>query len=195
MKKTLFEIAKEYNDIENILLENGGELTPELEEALDLNMLEFTDKVERYDYIMSNAKGKIDMFKENISKLNQMIKSYENFIDKTKERMIMVVNAYGEPTKSGGKQIKLDTISATVTSRIYAEVEDNFEDPRFVKYDIQKLPSSIFEQIRTTLLKNKIEFTEKQSVDKRAINSFIKENPDTDIPGVRKEERPVLTIR
>lgn len=195
MKKTLFEIAKEYNDIENILLENGGEITPELEEILNLSTLEFTDKVEKYDYILTNAKSKIDMFKENISNLNQAIKSYENFIEKTKERMIMVVNTYGTLTKSGGKQIKLDTISATVTSKMYAEVKDDFDDPRFVKYDIQKLPSNIFEQIRTTLLKNNVEFEQKQSIDKRAINSFIKENPDTDIPGVIKENRPVLTIR
>ena len=48
MGKSIFDIDRELLDIFEELEENGGELTPEIEEKLQLNSQEITRKVKSY---------------------------------------------------------------------------------------------------------------------------------------------------
>ena len=48
MGKSIFDIDRELLDIFEELEENGGELTPEIEEKLKLNEEEITSKVKNY---------------------------------------------------------------------------------------------------------------------------------------------------
>lgn len=196
MSKNIFEIAAEYNKIIGILYENGGEITPELEEALNLSELELDKKLQSYNYLIKNTEAKIVVIKEEKKRLDAMIKSHENLIEKTKGRVIETVDIYGELTSTGkSKQIKLDTMSATIVDKTVYEVKDNFNDDRFMKFEFKKLPSNIFNQIKNTLDKNNIEYQENATIDKVGINSFMKENPNIEIEGIERKIKKQLTLR
>lgn len=196
MSKNIFEIAAEYNKIIGILYENGGEITPELEEALNLSELELDKKLQSYNYLIKNTEAQIDVIKEEKKRLDAMIKSCENLIEKTKGRVIETVDVYGELTSTGkSKQIKLDTMSATIVDKTVYEVKDNFNDDRFMKFEFKKLPANVFNQIKNTLDKNNIEYEGNATIDKAGINSFMKENPNVEIEGIERKIKKQLTLR
>jgi hypothetical protein len=196
MSKNIFEIAAEYNKIIGILYENGGEITPELEEALNLSELELDKKLQSYNYLIKNTEAQIDVIKEEKKRLDAMIKSCENLIDKTKGRVIETVDIYGELTSTGkSKQIKLDTMSATIVDKTVYEVKDNFNDDRFMKFEFKKLPANVFNQIKNTLDKNNIEYEGNATIDKAGINSFMKDNPNVEIEGIERKIKKQLTLR
>lgn len=196
MSKNIFEIAAEYNKIIGILYENGGEITPELEEALNLSELELDKKLQSYNYLIKNTEAQIDVIKEEKKRLDAMIKSCENLIEKTKGRVIETVDIYGELTSTGkSKQIKLDTMSATIVDKTVYEVKDNFNDDRFMKFEFKKLPANVFNQIKNTLDKNNIEYEGNATIDKAGINSFMKDNPNVEIEGIERKIKKQLTLR
>lgn len=196
MSKNIFEIAAEYNKIIGILYENGGEITPELEEALNLSELELDKKLQSYNYLIKNTEAQIDVIKEEKKRLDAMIKSCENLIEKTKGRVIETVDVYGELTSTGkSKQIKLDTMSATIVDKTVYEVKDNFNDDRFMKFEFKKLPANVFNQIKNTLDKNNIEYEGNATIDKAGINSFMKDNPNVEIEGIERKIKKQLTLR
>lgn len=196
MNKNIFEIAAEYNKIIGILYENGGEITPELEEALNLSELELDKKLQSYNYLIKNTEAQINVIKEEKKRLDAMIKSNENLIEKTKGRVIETVDIYGELTSTGkSKQIKLDTMSATIVDKTVYEVKDDFNDDRFMKFEFKKLPSNIFNQIKNTLDKNNIKYEDNATIDKAGINSFMKDNPNIEIEGIERKIKKQLTLR
>lgn len=196
MSKNIFEIAAEYNKIIGILYENGGEITPELEEALNLSELELDKKLQSYNYLIKNTEAQINVIKEEKKRLDAMIKSHENLIEKTKGRVIETVDIYGELTSTGkSKQIKLDTMSATIVDKTVYEVKDDFNDDRFMKFEFKKLPSNIFNQIKNTLDKNNIKYEDNATIDKAGINSFMKDNPNIEIEGIERKIKKQLTLR
>lgn len=196
MNKNIFEIAAEYNKIIGILYENGGEITPELEEALNLSELELDKKLQSYNYLIKNTEAQINVIKEEKKRLDAMIKSHENLIEKTKGRVIETVDIYGELTSTGkSKQIKLDTMSATIVDKTVYEVKDDFNDDRFMKFEFKKLPSNIFNQIKNTLDKNNIKYEDNATIDKAGINSFMKDNPNIEIEGIERKIKKQLTLR
>jgi hypothetical protein len=196
MSKNIFEIAAEYNKIIGILYENGGEITPELEEALNLSELELDKKLQSYNYLIKNTEAQIEIIKEEKKRLDAMIKSCENLIEKTKSRVIETVDIYGELTSTGkSKQIKLDTMSATIVDKTVYEVKDNFNDDRFMKFEFKKLPANVFNQIKNTLDKNNIEYEGNATIDKAGINSFMKDNPNVEIEGIERKIKKQLTLR
>lgn len=196
MSKNIFEIAAEYNKIIGILYENGGEITPELEEALNLSELELDKKLQSYNYLIKNTEAQINVIKEEKKRLDAMIKSNENLIEKTKGRVIETVDIYGELTSTGkSKQIKLDTMSATIVDKTVYEVKDDFNDDRFMKFEFKKLPSNIFNQIKNTLDKNNIKYEDNATIDKAGINSFMKDNPNIEIEGIERKIKKQLTLR
>lgn len=196
MSKNIFEIAAEYNKIIGILYENGGEITSELEEALNLSELELDKKLQSYNYLIKNTEAQIEVIREEKKRLDAMIKSCENLIEKTKGRVIETVDIYGELTSTGkSKQIKLDTMSATIVDKTVYEVKDNFNDDRFMKFEFKKLPANVFNQIKNTLDKNNIEYEGNATIDKAGINSFMKENPNIEIEGIERKIKKQLTLR
>ena len=81
----IFNIQTEYQLLVNELIENGGELTPELELALQINKDNFHSKSENYAYITKQFDGEIDMIDNEIKRLQQAKKSREKTIQRLKD--------------------------------------------------------------------------------------------------------------
>lgn len=87
----LYGIEKVYLDIANQLIENGGEITDELEEALAINKSDFEVKVVKYAYVTLSFDNDIDSIDGEISRLtelkNKRVKSKEALLSRVKGAM------------------------------------------------------------------------------------------------------------
>ena len=81
----IFNIQSEYQQLVNQLIENGGELTPELELALQINKDNFHSKSENYAYITKQFDGEMDIIDNEIKRLQQAKKSREKTIQRLKD--------------------------------------------------------------------------------------------------------------
>ena len=80
----IYNIQSEYQQLVNQLIENGGEITPELELALQINKDNFHSKSENYGYITKQFDGEIDIIDNEIKRLQQAKKSREKTIQRLK---------------------------------------------------------------------------------------------------------------
>ena len=80
----IFNIQSEYQQLVNQLIENQGEITPELELALQINKDNFHSKSENYGYITKQFDGEMDIIDNEIKRLQQAKKSREKTIERLK---------------------------------------------------------------------------------------------------------------
>ena len=81
----IYNIQSEYQQLVNQLIENGGEITPELELALQINKDNFHSKSENYGYITKQFDGEIDIIDNEIKRLQQAKRSREKTIERLKD--------------------------------------------------------------------------------------------------------------
>jgi hypothetical protein len=81
----IFNIQTEYQLLVNELIENGGELTPELELTLQINKDNFHSKSENYAYITKQFDAEMDIIDNEIKRLQQAKKSREKTIQRLKD--------------------------------------------------------------------------------------------------------------
>lgn len=105
----LYEIEQELLDIYNELEENGGELTPELEEKLLLTQDNFKTKLNGYVNVINEITSKIDACKTEEKRISTLRKSREKSINRLKEIVQKCVINFGNINKSGNYSIELDT--------------------------------------------------------------------------------------
>lgn len=89
-KLTLYNISAEQQRINEMLEESGGELTPEIEEALIVNEGNFLVKAEGYIETIARYEALQDAAAERIKQLQSYKKTAENIAKRLKERL-----AYG----------------------------------------------------------------------------------------------------
>lgn len=105
----LYEIEQELLDIYNELEENGGELTPELEEKLLLTQDNFKTKLNGYVNVINEITSRIDACKTEEKRISTLRKSREKSINRLKEIVQRCVINFGNINKSGNYSIELDT--------------------------------------------------------------------------------------
>ena len=91
---SIYNIQSEYQQLVNQLIENGGELTPELELALQINKDNFHSKSENYAYITKQFDGEIDIIDNEIKRLQQAKKTREKAIERLKANIEMAMNTF-----------------------------------------------------------------------------------------------------
>lgn len=101
-KRTLFELTSEARAIEDALIENGGELTPELEIAMTDNREALVAKVESYGMLYRKFKYTASMIAEEIKRLQAMKKTAENGEKRIKERLEFNMRANEMTVLEGG---------------------------------------------------------------------------------------------
>ena len=90
----IFNIQSEYQQLVNELIENGGEITPELELALQINKDNFHSKSENYAYITKQFDGEMDIIDNEIKRLQQAKKSREKTIERLKATIEMAMKTF-----------------------------------------------------------------------------------------------------
>lgn len=83
----LYSLQEEYLSIAQQLVEAGGEVTPELEKALELNKENFEIKSAKYGYISKKYDGEIDLLDKEIERLTALKKARITAKEKLEERV------------------------------------------------------------------------------------------------------------
>lgn len=127
----IFQIKQELLTIFDELEENGGELTPELEQSLNITQEEFRDKIKFYSNVVKMLENDIIDIKTEKARLNDLQKSKEKTIERLKKIMIDAVELFGDTTKSGSKYLDYGTGKVFIRNTQVVEVEEDVTD-RFV---------------------------------------------------------------
>lgn len=96
MTQTLNDIVLNYGMIEHALIENGGELTPELEAMIAKHEAELGDKMDGYASFIAYLKGSIEYLKAETEQYTARAKTLSNTIDGLRERMTNAMIEVGQ---------------------------------------------------------------------------------------------------
>lgn len=91
---TIFKIQSEYQQIVNELIENGGELTTELELAMQITKDNFHSKSENYGYCIREINYNKEIIEREIERLQKLNKSCNKTIDRLKDNIEYAMNTF-----------------------------------------------------------------------------------------------------
>lgn len=155
MSENLYKIAGDLSVVIGELIENGGELSEELEKKLDDSTLAFDKKAENVLKYMLNLDGDIDILDAEIKRLQQREKFRANAKTRLKDYLLM-------------NMIRVD-IKKIEHPAFTAVVMDN---PVSVEITNEKKIPTVFTEKRSTIY-----------IDKTAIKNALKAGKD--VPGAK----------
>ena len=103
MAKSIFDIDRELYSIYEEIEEACGEITPEIEEKLELNGQEMTNKVRSITNYINKLKADLLAIKSETDRLAKLKKSKENTIKGLTKLVLFAINKYGTEDKKGKK--------------------------------------------------------------------------------------------
>lgn len=121
----IFQISKEFLDIFQELENNGGEVTPELEDRLAITQDTFKNKVKSYGEVIKNAKGEIELIDKEMTRLKELKESKTKAVERLSKVIAWAITQFGDETKSGGKFLDYGTgkISVKNTEKVEVDTE------------------------------------------------------------------------
>jgi hypothetical protein len=93
--KSLLALVQESNDLEKKLIEAGGELTPELEAALEVKEIQLPEKVDGYNAIIDRFEWIKKSYKERADFFLGLAKSSQSLIDRLESNLKIAMQAAG----------------------------------------------------------------------------------------------------
>jgi hypothetical protein len=146
MKLTIYQIEQSYNQLAEELIENGGELTPSLEEALAITEEQLQNKSVAYSFVIKQMDADIDIIDAEIKRLQNLKKQREKASEYLKERIKHAMDTF-----------QIDEIKTPL-------VKINFRKSESVEVDdVNALPAA-FKVVKVT-----------EQADKAAIKAAIKD--------------------
>lgn len=85
--KSLMSIVEQTADLETLLIESGGELTPEIEALLAVNEKELASKADGYAMVIERMEDIAQFYKRKAEALNKLAKAAEGVATGCKERI------------------------------------------------------------------------------------------------------------
>ena len=123
MEITLYQISEEQRRIEALLEESGGELTPEIEEALAVNESNFLDKSCDYGYAILRYKAYLSAIKQEKDRLDGLKKSCEAAIERMESRLVGAMQQFDKP------KVELDTLRLSLRRSERVIIDDEAKVP------------------------------------------------------------------
>lgn len=114
LSTTLFQLSADMLAIEDALWESGGELTPELEQAMMENAESMAKKVDGYNAVIRSFAYKADVLDAEIKRLTALKKVAENAQKRIKEHVLDTMNIFGMD-KLEGAYCKITKAKSTKT--------------------------------------------------------------------------------
>lgn len=124
MAKSIFEIDKELYALYDEIEEAGGEITPEIEEKLELNGQEMTNKVKSITNYINKLKADLLAIKSETDRLAKLKKSKENIITGLTKLVLFAINKYGTEDKKGKKWFDWGTGRVGIRKSTSVELDD-----------------------------------------------------------------------
>ena len=121
----IWQIQQDLLDIFNELEDNGGELTPELEEKLAVTQEDFKNKIKSYGEVIKSLKGEIDTIDKETTRLKELKDAKNKVIERLSKVIAEAITKFGDETKSGGKFLDYGTgkISVRNTQKVEVDTE------------------------------------------------------------------------
>lgn len=121
----IFNISQELEDIFYQIEENGGEITPELEERLAITEDKLHDKLDSYRRVYSKFMSDAKTCKEEETRIAKLRKSKESQAERLKDTMLTAVQQFGALGKSGNRLINLPDAKLYTKASACTEVDLN----------------------------------------------------------------------
>ena len=138
MKLSLYNIEQNYLTLVENLIENGGELTPELETELAITKQDLQNKGVCYGFIVKELEGNIDLIDLEIKRLNALKKPLVNSIDRLKNNLSQAMQMFDVT------ELKTPLLKINFRKSESIEVTDiDLLDADFVKTTITKAADKI----------------------------------------------------
>jgi len=80
----IFELSTELISLEQLIIEQGGEISPELENALKIAENELQTKAVNYGHVIRKIEAETGLIENEIKRLQAMKKSRENAVERLK---------------------------------------------------------------------------------------------------------------
>lgn len=167
MSKTLSVLVAESEEILSKIIENGGELTPELDQSIQANATDIRSKVDNYCYVLESLKTRNEYAIHRMKQWESIASNCERAIDNIKSRLKHAMETLVLPDIHGFEY----SLRLVVNP------------PAVVIDDEAKLP---LEFVST-------EVKSVTKIDKRAILDAIKEGRE--VPGASVERAKRLVIK
>lgn len=121
----IFNISRELEDIFYQIEENGGEITPELEERLAISEENLRDKLDGYRRVHSKLMSDVKTCKEEETRIAKLRKTKENQAERLKNTMLTAVQQFGDLGKNGNRTINLPDAKLYTKVSACTEVDNN----------------------------------------------------------------------
>lgn len=118
-KRSLFQLSADMAAIEDALWENGGELTPELEQALAETEQSLAAKADGYNALIRKFASQADIIDAEIKRLTALKRTCQNAEKRLKEHVCDVMGMFGIDKLEG----QFCKISRAKTSKIETNEE------------------------------------------------------------------------
>ena len=145
MKETLYELTAQMRQIEETLDNNGGEMTPELEELWNETGESLTRKVDNYNDLINHLDDYSDNLAREIKRLQTLKRTADNSSSRLKAHIkdIMIANGIG---KLEGDRCKMSLSQTTAT-----EVDEEIVlQPYISRLDRLMLPPWISAELKVS---------------------------------------------
>ena len=147
----IYQIEQDLLSIFNAIEENEGEITPEIEEQLNIKQDEFKDKIEAYTAVIKQLDLDITGIKAEKCRLSDLQKSKEKTIDRLKQIIIKAIQMFGDNSKTGTKFVDFGTGKVSIRHSDIVEVDENGTKQfvnRFFSYFSWLKYTNSFDQIK-----------------------------------------------
>jgi len=162
MEKSLYQITQEQAELFNQIDELDGELTPEMEEALQLNAENFETKARGYIWMIKKLEADNITITEEKERLQRIEKRNDKLIDRLKESMKNALIIFGDSKK-------VDTFTLSLRKSKQVEI-----------LDADVIPES-YRVVKTTETINKTEIKKAIESGLTVAGATIKENQNLQI--------------
>lgn len=120
----IFEIEQDLLSIFDEIEENGGELTAELEEKLEITQGNFKNKVESYVNLIRIKEGELYTISQEINRLKALQDTKERLITRLQKIILQAVNKFGDTTPKGSKFFDYGTGKVSVRKTQIVDTND-----------------------------------------------------------------------
>lgn len=136
---TLYHITSEQLRINELLEESGGELTPEIEEALMLNAENFEIKADGYIESISRYKALAEAADVRIKEMQRIKKTSENIEKRLKERLLQAMMVMDvDKMEIGLRKLSIrNTTAVNITDEAHIPAEYIIIEQKFDKTRIK----------------------------------------------------------
>jgi hypothetical protein len=149
MRISIYQIEQSYNQLAEELIENGGELTPELEQSLAITEEQLQNKSVAYSFVIKQMDADIDIIDAEIKRLQAAKKQREKATEYLKDRIKHAMHLFSI------EEIKTPLVKINFRKSESVEVDD-----------VNALPS-LYKVVKVT-----------EQADKAAIKAALKDGAD-----------------